>query len=47
MAYPDAYIYTFSPNGIERVEYKDTEHYRVTSDFLSDPQRMLNVLLAP
>ena len=40
-------IYTFSPKGIERVEYKDTEHYRVTRDFLSNPQRMLKVLLAP
>src|SRR6266436_5162237 len=47
MAYPDAYIYDFSPKGIERVEYKDTEHYRVTRDFLSNPQRMLNVLFAP
>src|SRR6266478_6741933 len=47
MAYPEAYIYDFSPKGIERVEYKDTEHYRVTRDFLSNPQRMLNVLFAP
>jgi predicted ATPase len=47
MAYPDAYIYTFSPKGIERVAYKDTEQYRVTADFLSNPQRMLEVLLAP
>lgn len=47
MAYPDRYIYAFHPKGIERVAYKDTEHYRVTRDFLSNPQRMLEVLLAP
>ena len=47
MAYPEAYIYSFSPEGIERVNYKDTEHYRITRDFLSNPGRMLSVLLAP
>ena len=47
MAYPEAYIYAFSPKGIERVAYKETEHYRVTRDFLSNPQRMLNVLFEP
>jgi len=47
LTYPDAYIYAFSAKGIERLAYKDTEHYRVTRDFLSNPQRMLNMLLAP
>jgi len=47
MAYPDAYIYSFSPKGIERVDYKDTEHYRVTRDFLTDPNRIMNILFAP
>ena len=47
MAYPDAYIYVFSNKGIERVAYQDTEHYRVTKDFLEKPQRMLHFLLAP
>jgi predicted ATPase len=47
MAYPDAFIYSFSPKGIERVAYEDTEHYRITKDFLSNPKRMLSVLLAP
>ncbi len=47
MAYPEAYIYAFSPKGIERVAYQDTEHYRVTRDFLSHPQRMLQVLFEP
>jgi predicted ATPase len=47
MAYPDAYIYSFSPQGIQRVAYQDTEHFRITRDFLANPKRMLNVLLAP
>lgn len=47
MAYPDAFIYNFSSKGIERIEYEETEHYRVTSSFLSNPRRMLEVLLSP
>ncbi|MEI7731172.1 MAG: AAA family ATPase [Verrucomicrobiota bacterium] len=46
MAYPNATIYAFSTKGIERVAYEETEHYRVTRDFLSNPQRMLQVLMA-
>lgn len=44
MAFPDAYIYEFSPNGITRVTYKDTEHYQITRNFLSNPERMMRVL---
>jgi predicted ATPase len=47
MAYPDAHIYSFSTSGIERIPYKDTEHFRVTRDFLANPQRMLRHLMAP
>ena len=45
MAYPEATIYNFSPEGVEQVAYTDTEHYRVTRDFLLRPQRMLDILL--
>jgi predicted ATPase len=45
MAYPDAFIYHLSLDGVERIEYEETEHYRVTRDFLLHPQRMLDVLL--
>jgi predicted ATPase len=45
MAYPDAWIYSCSAEGIVRIEYKDTEHYRVTHQFLSNPERMLRILL--
>lgn len=47
MAYPEALIYSFSANGIERVDYQETEHFRVTRDFLTSPQRMLRILLSP
>lgn len=43
-AYPDACIYHFSGGGIERVAYEETEHYRITRDFLANPQRMLKIL---
>lgn len=45
MAYPDAFIYHLSLDGVERIEYEETEHYRVTRDFLLHPRRMLDVLL--
>lgn len=44
MAYPDAWIYECGINGITKVAYEDTEHYQVTRDFLSNPDRMLRVL---
>jgi predicted ATPase len=46
MAYPDAYIYSCSPDGIDRIDYFDTEHYRVMHDFVANPKRMLDVLFA-
>ena len=45
MAYPDACIYHCTVDGISQVAYEDTEHFQVTRDFLSNPQRMLRVLL--
>ena len=47
MAYPDAHIYSFSTKGIEQIAYENTEHYRVTRDFLANPQRMLKFLMEP
>jgi len=45
MAYPNARIYQFSGDGISQVDYFDTEHYQVTRNFLSNPERMLKVLM--
>ena len=45
MAYPGAEIYQLSDEGIERADYKNTEHYIVTKQFLDNPERMLKYLL--
>ncbi|MZP28551.1 AAA family ATPase [Heliobacterium undosum] len=45
MAYPDAIIFHFSENGIEVVEYEQTEHYRVTREFLMNRKKMLGILM--
>lgn len=44
LAYPEAAILQFGAAGIERVAYEETEHYRVTRDFLNRYPRMLDVL---
>ena len=46
MAYPDAWIYVLSQEGIRRVPYMETDHYQVTRGFLSNPKRSLDVLMA-
>lgn len=45
LAYPGARIYQFAEDGIREVAYEDCEHYRLTRDFLSDPQRFVAYLL--
>jgi len=45
MAYPDCYIYSLTTKGITRVDYYQTEHYRVMHDFMVNPKRMLDILL--
>lgn len=45
MAYPDAWIYQFTAEGIQRVDYEDTEHYQITRGFMRDHQGMLKRLL--
>ena len=45
MAYPDADIILFSDRGMERVRYEETDNYRITKQFMEDPQRMIKYLL--
>jgi predicted ATPase len=45
MAYPDAWIYSLSADGVERVDYYETEHYLVLHDFMVNPRRTLDILL--
>jgi predicted ATPase len=44
MAYPDAWIYECTSAGVHRVAYEDTEHYRITRNFLANPERTLKIL---
>lgn len=46
MAYPGAKIYLLDGTGYTEVAYEDTEHFAVTRDFLNNPKRMLDMLLA-
>lgn len=45
MAYPNADILELSDNGIRRVDYRDTEHYKITKQFIDMPERMVSYLL--
>jgi len=44
MAYPNARIYRLGSSRIEQVAYEDTEHYRITRDFLNSPERFFKTL---
>lgn len=46
MAFPDADIFEFSQKGIEKVSYRDTEHFQITKRFMDDPEKMLHYLLS-
>jgi predicted ATPase len=45
LAYPEATIFLLEEDGIRSVKYEETEHYRVTRDFLRNPARSLEILL--
>ena len=45
MSYPDSIIYELS-DGYKEVNYKDTEHYKLTKAFLEKPEKMLKILLS-
>ncbi|MBK6688268.1 MAG: AAA family ATPase [Deltaproteobacteria bacterium] len=45
LAYPQAQILHFGPEGIAPIAYEETEHYRLTLDFLRHRQLFLKQLL--
>ena len=45
MAYPNAEILQFTENGIDKVSYRETEHYKITKQFIDTPERMIKYLL--
>ena len=44
MSYPDAEVYQLTETAIEPVSYRNTEHFRLTQQFVNDTERMLNYL---
>lgn len=45
LAYPNARIIEFSPDGLRDVKYEETEHYKITKTFLNNPDRYLKELM--
>jgi predicted ATPase len=46
LAYPGAVLLSLDGNEIRRVQYTDTEHYKVTKQFLASPQRYFRYLFS-
>ena len=44
LAFPGAVILSFDGERPEQVDYRDTEHYRITKDFLDAPERFFRYL---
>ena len=44
MAYPYSTIYEFK-DGIQEVNYEDTDNFQITSSFINNREKMLNILL--
>lgn len=45
LSYPNATIYSLDSGKIEKINYKDTEHYKLTKLFIDNPEMMLERLL--
>ena len=44
MAFPNAEIYSFDADEIQKVDYENLEHVTLTKSFLQNPQAYLNRL---
>lgn len=45
MAYPGAQILQVTAKGLETVEYENTEHYRITKQFINNREKILKILM--
>ena len=46
MSYPGAAIYELNEEGIREVAYRETEHYKITRDFMDKPEVMYRYLFS-
>lgn len=46
LSYPDAVVYSLDDGMIKQVDYRETEHFQLTRDFLNAPERYLRHLFA-
>jgi predicted ATPase len=46
LSYPGATLYSLDGDSIQEVDYRETEHYRLTKDFLNAPERYFKTLFA-
>lgn len=46
LAYPGAVLYGFGEDGISEIAYQETDHYRLTRDFLNSPDRYFKHLFS-
>ncbi len=46
LAYPNSKILQLDSEGFNEVKYEDTEHYKVTHDFLNKYKQMINILIS-
>lgn len=44
MAFPGAEILEFSENGVQKTDFRETQHYEITRRFLENPERYLDIL---
>ncbi len=45
LAYPNATIFQLTDSGLHEISYEDTEHFKITRDFLTRRESMLETLL--
>jgi hypothetical protein len=45
LSYPGAVLFSLDGDSIREIAYRETEHYRVTRDFLNSPERYFKHLL--
>lgn len=44
--YPHSYIYVLTDKGMKKVAYENTDHFRITRNFLNRHEKMVHYLLS-